>query len=121
MSKTLTFVGFAFSLAVGGFIGYAVTDHMHDKSAKATAEAALVAQAKAVEGVRQTEAASRRAVERASLAFEELRSRMDAQKPIVETKIREIYRNVPAPAPDCAAPADARRLLVEAGANHSAG
>lgn len=121
MSKALIFGGFVFSLCAGGLIGYAVNDHFADRERKAAADAALIAQAKATEDVRATEKASRDAVAANAAAFDAFRLELETQKPIIETKIREIYRNVPAPPIDCAAPDAARRLLIDAGAHGPAG
>jgi hypothetical protein len=108
----------AVMLMIGsGFAGgWFTRDAAADKLAKQERESALAAQAKATEETRKIEKASRDAVDRAALGFDQLVSQINAQRPSTERTIREIYRDVPAPAADCAAPDAVRRMLIALGA-----
>ena len=78
------------------------------------------AQRQALQGLQAAREAQERATEAILLAgerFEALRAKIEAQKPTVQTTIREIYRDVPALPAECAAPDAGRRLLIDLGAD----
>lgn len=54
-----------------------------------------------------------------STELESTRALLDQKLVESHSTIREIYRDVPAPPAECAAPAAARRLLIDAGATGS--
>jgi hypothetical protein len=102
-------VALAASAGGGFWWGYSVRDGAAQRQALQSLQAAREAQQRATE-----------AILAAGERYEALRAQIDAQRPSVERTIREIYRDVPTPAAECAVPDAGRRLLIDLGADGDA-
>lgn len=100
LPNALTLYIAAGALAIGGLGGYKVRDWQCD-----AAVAKAVAKAEKIRAEMQNE------VDEAGRAYETARVETDGLRAARTNTIERIYREVPAPAPDCAAPADIVGLL----------
>lgn len=88
------------SLAFGAAVGYKVRDWQCD-----------AAVAKALEKAAKAQKEMQDAVGKSSATYEETRDTANAQQTIVEREVRTIYKSIPAPPVDCAAPDSVVGLL----------
>ncbi|CAB4122271.1 hypothetical protein UFOVP36_5 [uncultured Caudovirales phage] len=106
MNRTVAYAIMALSIVLTAFGG-----GWRLRDLQAAAEAT-----KALQAASDAKAAADVQLATMSGKYEAARKALDETRQVTNTKIREIYHDVPAPPPVCAAPDAARWLLIDLGA-----